>query len=81
MIMGIQWKDGYSAQVEIYLVVGDQKLDVAQVGPGWFILQEPNALPPETEAELVITVDGRETRRHVFIHDGALVDAKEVAYI
>jgi len=79
--MGIRWKDGYSAQVEIYLLVGEDKLPVAQVGPGWFILQEPCAIVPETEAELVIVVDGEETHRHVFIHEGSIVENKEVSYI
>ena len=60
--------DGYSADVKIYLLVNGQKLRVAQAGPNRLVLRDLQAIPPESEGELIITVDGREYTRHAFIH-------------
>ena len=55
--MGTFWKDGYSATVDIYLLVGGKKLSVAQVGPNYLRLQKLQELPLNTDAELVIHTD------------------------
>jgi hypothetical protein len=78
--MGTRWNDGYSAHVDMYLLIDGEQVGVAQVGPGWFILETDRAIPPETDAELVIAVDGRETRRHIFLPAGAIRQGTEVAY-
>jgi hypothetical protein len=78
--MGTHWNDGYSAQVDMYLVIDGDRVGVAQVGPGWFILEDDRAIPPETDAELVIAIDGRETKRRIFLHEGAIRQGTEVAY-
>jgi hypothetical protein len=62
---------GYSAKVELQLLVNGQFLDVAQVGPTRCVLTQPIDLPPGTEGEFVLTVDGRDRRWHVLLVDGA----------
>jgi hypothetical protein len=79
--MGIQWKDGYSAQVDVHLHLGEQRLRVAQIGPDSFILREFCAIPPGTSAKIVIKVDDDEEERHVFLHRGTSDGAREVEYI
>lgn len=37
--MGQRWLDGYSAEVEIYLLVNGKRFDVAQIGNGSLILR------------------------------------------
>jgi hypothetical protein len=57
--MGIQWKDGFSAHVELFLLVEDKKLRVAQVGPESLILRDTCTIPPGTRGRIVIKVDDR----------------------
>ena len=64
--MGILWKDGYSAHVEIYLIVGDEHLPVAQVGPNSLILRQPSELPAG-HAQIVIKVDDHEEVHDVIL--------------
>lgn len=52
---------GYSARINLELIVNGQVIDVAQTGPDKLILREPATLPAG-EATLVITIDDK---RHV----------------
>jgi hypothetical protein len=79
--MGNAWQDGYSAHVDLYLLIDGEQIGVSQVGPGWFILQDDRHLPPGSEGELVVAIDGSEKRQHVFLHHGASGRGIEVAYI
>jgi hypothetical protein len=79
--MGIQWKDGYSARVAVHLRFGEKSLQVAQIGPGSFILREPCVIPRETSATIVIQVDEHKEERPVFLHRGATQNSREVEYI
>lgn len=68
---------GYSAHVEMQLLLpGGASLSVAQCGPDFFILENPATLPPTT-AELVIEVDGSVSRFPCFLADG--ISGKRVA--
>jgi len=51
----------YSATMDLRLRVHGRILDVGQVGHRFLILAETCDCPPGTEAELVVTVDGKET--------------------
>ena len=78
--MGIAWKDGYSADIEIYLQVGDTKYNVAQVGGYSLILRDACSFPPNTEAKLVTSIDGRTNVRNVVLHKGVSLDCAEVDF-
>jgi hypothetical protein len=78
--MGQRWLDGYSAHVEIYLLVDGQRHDISQVGGNSFILRGAPNIPAQTAATLVIKVDDEEERQDILILDK--VRQKEpVAYI
>jgi hypothetical protein len=65
--MGQRWLDGYSAEVEIYLLVNGKRFDVAQIGNGSLILRDPSPIPASTHAKLVIKIDGHEEIEHVLL--------------
>jgi hypothetical protein len=60
----------YSATVDLRLRVNGRILDVGQVGHKFLILAEPCEVPPGTEADLIVTVDGKETVQRVELHEG-----------
>jgi hypothetical protein len=60
----------YSATVDLRLRVHGRILDVGQVGHRFLILAETCDCPAGTEAELVVTVDGKETVQNVVLPDG-----------
>lgn len=73
--MGRRWVDGYSSDVEVYLMLDDgRKLDVAQFGNGSLVLREPIWLP-EMLARVVIAIDGDERVIGVVLYRGA--DSKD----
>jgi hypothetical protein len=56
--MGIYWKDGYSAEVEVYLDVGGERYAVERIGKSGLILRDDCSLPAGTLGKLVMVVDG-----------------------
>jgi hypothetical protein len=58
--MGQRWLDGYSAEVEIYLLIEGKRHDVAQIGGG-------SVIAAKTPAELVIVIDGEEERQKILL--------------
>lgn len=60
---------GYSAKVEIYLHVAGHKLNVARIRGGQLVLRDKIDLPP-SDAEVVIKVDGQETKTPVVLKEG-----------
>ena len=69
--MGQRWLDGYSADVDIYLLVKGERYDVAQIGHGKLVLRGEAQLAAQTEAILVIVVDGVEERQRIIICEDA----------
>ena len=69
--MGQRWLDGYSAEVEIYLLIDGRRLDVAQIAGDTLVLRDQQVIPPETSATLVIKIDGHEEREQIFLQAGA----------
>ena len=78
--MGHRWQDGYSADVEIYLLVGDSRIEVAQVMGDSLVLRRHQTLPSETIATLVIVVDGQEDREQILLRTSQGSDSDLVAY-
>lgn len=65
--MGFRWQDGgYSAEVEIYLLVDGRRLPVAQVGKDFLMLREPVDVP-SGYAELCIVIDGNEQIHQIIL--------------
>jgi hypothetical protein len=69
--MGQKWLDGYSADVEIYLIYNGSRYDVAQIGNGSLIMREPAPIPAETLVTLVMIFDGHEVREKVKLTSSA----------
>ena len=65
--MGQRWLDGYSAEVEIYLLIEGKRLDVAQIGGGSLIMRGNPVIAAKTPAELVIVIDGEEERQKILL--------------
>lgn len=60
---------GYSAAVEIELLMAGQRFPVGQVGRGMLIFDRPVALPAN-QGELILTIDGHQRRWSVAIKPG-----------
>lgn len=76
--MGIQWQDGgYSAEVEIYLLVNGRKLPVSHIDDKTLILREDEVVP-DGHAQIIIRIDGQERTYDVIINAGE--SASELAY-
>jgi hypothetical protein len=69
----------YSAQVDLFLTVNGNRLDVAQVCAEYVILKDPTQLP-RCRAELSIVVDGNELRSPVYLKNGAVPFEATVEY-
>jgi hypothetical protein len=78
--MGQRWFDGYSADVEIYLVIDGKRYDVAQICRGSLFLRDAHQIPPATTAKLVIKIDGIEESEQVFLGNGAVDDRLAVNF-
>lgn len=57
--MGIRWSDGYSSDVELYLLADGMRHAIAQIGPEWFIIRDRVQLP-EGFAQISIKIDDQE---------------------
>jgi hypothetical protein len=79
--MGQRWFDGYSANIEIFLLVAGKRHDVAQIGRGSLLLREPTSIPPATDARLTIRIDGHEEIEDVVLIQGAAVNDQPVPFL
>ena len=57
----------YSADVDIYMLVGNAKLPVSRVGPSHAVLHRSVSTPAGSEATIVIVVDGEEHRYQIVL--------------
>ena len=69
--MGQRWLDGYSADVDVYLLIKGTRYDVAQIGGGQLILRGNPEIPANTQATLIVIVDGLEERQEILICEDA----------
>jgi len=69
----------YSADVELWLILNGRQLALSHLWHDGFIARERIVHPP-TEAEVVLTVDGREHRWPVFLPDGLSPEREETRY-
>lgn len=68
----------HSADVKIHLHVNGFTLPVAQLGPEFLVLRNPVDHPP-CNAEITMSIDGRETRWPVHLVNGIQVDKYKTA--
>jgi len=78
--MGIHHKDGYSADVEGYLVVNGARYRVAKTNAETFVLADPCEVPPGASAELLVIIDGISTADPIEIPAGILGGQRIVPY-
>lgn len=78
--MGQKWFDGYSADVEIFLLNEGKRYEVAQIGGGSLILREPAPILAGTNVTLVIRIDGHEVQEEVFLGESSDVHAPAVPF-
>lgn len=65
--MGVHWKQGgYSATVEMYLLVDNKQYDIAQIGPSFLLLSHPQAIS-SGHAQIVIRIDDHEEVQDVIL--------------
>ena len=68
---------GHSADVTISLVLNGHSIAVAQLGPGFLLLDAPSDHPP-CEGSIVLRVDQSEKRWSVRLPDGISAGVKRV---
>jgi len=78
--MGIQRQNGYSASVAAYLVIGDERLQVAKINGDYLTLAETCELAPKTEAELNIVIDEKSSTQAILLGDGVAAGDRNVRY-
>ncbi len=71
---------GYSATVEGFFVVGEQRVRVAKSNGSRIVLAEQCEVPPGTEGELLVIVDGAERSRRVIVPNGVVAGQTFVEY-
>lgn len=63
----------------MYLVLDNHKLPLGQLGPAHCILEQDASFLPR-DGEIVLVVDGNETRLPVFLPDGITPNQPRVTY-
>jgi len=78
--MGIHHENGYSAEVEGFFVVNGDRIRLAKTNGETLVVVEPRDLPPGTEGDLQVIVDGKLDSRQVVLREGMRVGQNRVAY-
>lgn len=73
--------EGYSASIDIRLRVSGNEYRVAQVGESFLIMRDKITVPPETDAEVIITVDGEQFVHPIFLHQGITPESSATSFI
>jgi len=68
--MPLLHQDGFCTAVRLYLEVNGQVLNVAQVGDESLILRDAITLDAPAQAEVVVSVDGKQRKYPVMLGDG-----------
>ena len=78
--MGIQRENGYSATVEAYFCINEQRVRLARTNGCTFDFAQPQQLPPGTCGTLLVIVDGQEHAKTIQLPGGASNDETSVQY-
>jgi len=71
---------GHSADVRIYLILNGHSIPVAQLGPGFLLLDSPADHPPG-KASIILHVHQSERSWRVLLPDGISAGSKRVAIV
>lgn len=77
MDLQLSGRGGHSADVRIDLILNGHSIPVAQLGPGFLLLDTP-ADHPAGEASIILRVDQSEERWNVRLPDGISASTKRV---
>jgi hypothetical protein len=69
----------YSASVDMFLLLDNQKLPLGQLGPAHCILEQTASSPPG-DGEIVLIIDGHESHIPVYLPDGITSNQLRVPY-
>jgi hypothetical protein len=78
--MGMHHADGYSATVQGFLVVDGRRIRVAKTNEALITLADRCELPPGTEGELIVTVDGNSFSQTIRLPSGMSLDQSTTDY-
>lgn len=79
--MGITRENGgYSAHVEGFLVLDGRRIRVAKTNGETITLAEACELPPGTEGDLLIIIDGDADSKRIELPDGVALGQRAVRY-
>ena len=73
-------RGGHSADVRISLILNGDTIPVAQLGPGFLLLEKPIERPPGP-ASIILRVDQTEERWNVRLPDGISAGSKRVTIV
>jgi hypothetical protein len=73
----MQHQDRHSADVRMTLLLNGHTMSIAQMGPDFLMLDDPVDHPP-CVADVILSVDGRESRWAVRLPEGIRRDHKRV---
>lgn len=76
-MIDLDLKSNYSAEITLSLEVNGHAWPLAMIGPDSFVPKQPIQLDP-CDAEIVMTIDGKERRWPVRLIDGATPFDKDV---
>ncbi len=79
-MIGKRRADGYSAHVDIYLIVGNEKIRISRIGPDSFVVADRVEIPPATQCTLVIRVDDHEEACDILITEGVSGNERPARY-
>ncbi len=71
--------NGYSSKVRGWLVVGNCRHELAQVGPDFCIVREPLAFS-QSQAELVVEIDGDQQSTSIQIASDHAFDGNRISF-
>jgi hypothetical protein len=77
--MGVR-ESGYSASVAAYLIVGNQRVQVAKLNRDHLTLADACELAPKTEAQLNVVIDDKKSSRTIVLNDGVAAGQREARY-
>jgi hypothetical protein len=78
--MGNHRENGDSATVEGFFITQGERIRVAKSNGCAFVRSEPREMPPDTEGDLLVIVDGEASSRRVTLPDGSFRGQRLVRY-
>jgi hypothetical protein len=70
----------HSASVAAYLIIGNQRVQVAKLNRDYLTLADACELAPETEAQLNVVIDEKKSTRIIVLNDGVAAGQREARY-